>query len=539
METLNKKIGIAVITCNRPEFYKKCINSIQDEWYDEIITINDGNSEVDSIKGEIISSRSRGVGYAKNVAFRKLLDSGCDYIILVEDDMLFKNNLFEAYIDAHKKTGLHHFMFGYHGPANKNGISGGEPAPRKIIDYGELKIALNYHCVGAVTFYTKQCLEDIGLHDEELINAFEHVEHSYRLANAGYSTPYWWWPDIANSLDYVEEQACSEDSSAIRPRKDWQSNIENSYKVFRRRHKLYPTEVPNVNIAEVLDVLKIRKPKEPISFIVHYREDTEERKKNFDIVYNYYKAIYPSCEFVFVEDGSEKTIEHLVRDEDQYIFNKNDDVYNKCKSYNIGLNKSINNIVCFLDIDCIVSIDSLSKSIKIVNTLEDSICIGYNGIAIYAEYTLKDGVTNTKFSKGIYKLYDYLQSKVDSSNITNLYSTDLYTVGNINAVGGCLIGKRDTFLDINGFNPNFIGWGFEDNEILSRAGQLGKTVTNIMSKDSKYFLFHLPHEDTYKVALNDKSDHKFYAHNAREWKDVSEMTENDLIKYIKTWDLKN
>ena len=169
---MNERVGIAVITCNRPEFYKKCINSIQDEWYDQIITINDGSSEVDTIKGEIISTRCRGVGYAKNVAMRKLLDSGCDYVILVEDDMLFKNNLFEAYIDAYKKTGLHHFMFGYHGPANKNGISGNKPVPRKIIDYGNLKVALNRHCIGAVTFYTRQCLEDIGLYNAKLINAF-------------------------------------------------------------------------------------------------------------------------------------------------------------------------------------------------------------------------------------------------------------------------------------------------------------------------------------------------------------------------------
>ena len=70
----------------------------------------------------------------------------------------------------------------------------------------------------------------------------------------------------------------------------------------------------------------------------------------------------------------------------------------------------------------------------------------------------------------------------------------------MNAVGGCLIGKRDTFLDINGFNPNIIGWGFEE---------------------------------------NDKSDHKFHTHNAKEWQSVAKMTKSDLIEYIKTWNLKN
>lgn len=253
---MNERIGIAVITCNRPEFYKKCYNSIQENWYDKIITINDGEPVEKIDNNIIINSGGKGVGHAKNIAFKQLLDDGCDYIILVEDDMIFKDNLFKAYIDAHNKTGIHHFMFGYHGPANKNGVSGGAPKPRKIIDYGDIKIALNLHCVGAVTFYTRKCLLDVGLHDENLINAFEHVDHSYRLAKAGYSTPYWWWSDIANSLDYVEEQACSENNSSIRPRSDWQSNIEKSAIYFLHIHNIHPVQVPDTSIKEVVSILK-------------------------------------------------------------------------------------------------------------------------------------------------------------------------------------------------------------------------------------------------------------------------------------------
>lgn len=253
---MNEQVGIGVITCNRPEFYKKCYNSIKRDWYDKIITVNDGEPVKCVDNNPIINSGGKGVGHAKNIAFKQLLDAGCDYIILVEDDMILKGNIFEAYIDAHKKTGIHHFMFGYHGPANKGGVSGGPPTPRKIIDYGDIKVALNLHCVGAVTFYTRECLENVGLYDEKLVNAFEHVEHSYRLAKAGYSTPYWWWADVANSLDYIEEQACSENNSSIRPRSDWQSNIEKSAKYFLHIHDVHPVQVPDTSIKEVISILK-------------------------------------------------------------------------------------------------------------------------------------------------------------------------------------------------------------------------------------------------------------------------------------------
>jgi len=36
------KIGIGIITCNRPEFFKKCRESIKEEWYDHIVIVNDG-----------------------------------------------------------------------------------------------------------------------------------------------------------------------------------------------------------------------------------------------------------------------------------------------------------------------------------------------------------------------------------------------------------------------------------------------------------------------------------------------------------------
>lgn len=252
-------VGVGVITCNRSDMYKICIDSIQEEWYDELVTINDGE-DIEVSKGDYIkTSGGEGVGKAKNKALKYLLDKGCDYIVLVEDDMKFTDNIFAAYIDAYKKTGIHHFMFAYHGPANKAGISYGKPVPRLIFDYGpfdEVRIALNRHCVGAVTFYTKESLEKVGLYDEQYTNAFEHVDHSYMLAKQGFSTPYWWWADLANSLDYVQEQKCSEESSAIRPRNDWQSNIQTAANIFVSKHGVSPVSVPDTARDEVINIIK-------------------------------------------------------------------------------------------------------------------------------------------------------------------------------------------------------------------------------------------------------------------------------------------
>jgi GT2 family glycosyltransferase len=260
------KIGIGIVTCNRNEFLRKCIKSIKNDWYDELVIVNDGDLKIKSNNLNIINNKENiGVCKSKNILFKELLKKDCDYIFIVEDDMYFKDNAFKAYIDAHKITGIHHMMFAYHGPANKGNVSKGKPQPRKIIDYKDVKIALNQHCVGAVCFYTRECLEKEGLFDEKFDkNNFEHVEHSYRLAKAGYSTPYWWWSDLANSLDYIEEQACSEENSAIRRGNEWQKKIFDSANIFKDKHGYLPAWqgcVPDTSVDDVVKFLKECKKK--------------------------------------------------------------------------------------------------------------------------------------------------------------------------------------------------------------------------------------------------------------------------------------
>lgn len=241
-----EKIGIGIVTCNRPTFLKKLVDSIRDRSDCELIIINDGKPFLMEGYNYYVEDNDTNLGVAKskNKALKHLLNLGCDHIFLIEDDMLIKDsNIFEVYINASKKSGIQHLMFGYHGPANKNGISKGKPCPRLVVDYGDFSLAFNQHCVGAFCYYSRKSLEDVGLIDEKFRNAFDHVSHSYELALKGYSTPYWWWADLANSLDYIEEQACSEENSSIKTPESmnkWQDNIRSSMEYFKEKFGVYP-----------------------------------------------------------------------------------------------------------------------------------------------------------------------------------------------------------------------------------------------------------------------------------------------------------
>jgi len=286
---LKDTVGLGIVTCNREDFLKKVLDSIPRHKIDYIVLINDGDSADFKDKSDhgprrfvysknglcgnyFYTGGNRGVGFAKNWAFTELLKTGhsqelqnwpgdkqgVDHMFIMEDDIIIKDeNVFEKYIEVSKKTGLKHLMYGYHGPANKRN---GKPSPRKIVDYGDgVSIALNRHCVGAFTYYHRSCFEKVGLFDNRYINAFEHVDHSYMLAKEKMSTPYWWWADVANSYDYLDELACSEDNSTIRGRPDWEKNIWEAVEIFLDKHgykPAYDKPVPDLLFEDVCKILK-------------------------------------------------------------------------------------------------------------------------------------------------------------------------------------------------------------------------------------------------------------------------------------------
>lgn len=259
--------GVGIVTCNRPNFFLQCFRSIPKDV--ELVVVNDGShfakEDINKLQDErsfvyIENEHNIGVGKSKNKLLKWCVERGCTDIFLVEDDIVVKNSeVFNEYIKAKNITGIQHFNYGYHGPANKGGISGGAPQPRYIVDYGSVKIAFNMHSVGAFCYYSREVLVKVGYIDENYTNAFEHVDHDYRIYKAGMCTPYWHFPDIANSYEYLDEIECSEHSSAIRPRSDWRENIIKGAELFKKKHGYSPAWegcVPDTDAQKMKRILK-------------------------------------------------------------------------------------------------------------------------------------------------------------------------------------------------------------------------------------------------------------------------------------------
>lgn len=268
-----KKVGCAIITCNRPEFFRECFNSLPKEKIDEIVVVNDGIPlPFDISKGVVLDNpKNIGVGKSKNRALKYLAEKDCDYIFLIEDDMLIKReDVFDAYINAYKQSGIHHFNYGPGSPFNRKQTIQNfdlhnrhlldqhtEPNPKMIVDYKDVKIALYEHTVAMFSFFTREVIEKVGYIDEEYYNAWEHVDHTYRIIKAGYHPPFWWFADIANSDQYLTEAPGAIDNSSIANKTEqWQKNVYEGREIYKRKHGHYPNQPPYITKEQVIETLK-------------------------------------------------------------------------------------------------------------------------------------------------------------------------------------------------------------------------------------------------------------------------------------------
>jgi GT2 family glycosyltransferase len=203
---------------------------------------------------------------------KHLLDIGCDYIFIIEDDMVVLDvTVFDKYIEASKISGIQHFNYGPGSPFNrKQTITNfdlhnrhlldqhSEPNPKMIIDYGKVKVSLFEHTVAMFSFFTKEVLEKVGLIDEDFYNAWEHVDHTYRIIKAGYHPPFWWFADLHDSHKFLTEAPGAIDNSSIANKTEqWEKNVYGGREIYLKKHGHYPNQPPYISKEDVINAIKL------------------------------------------------------------------------------------------------------------------------------------------------------------------------------------------------------------------------------------------------------------------------------------------
>lgn len=273
---MGTKIGIGIVTYERPEYFRQCIGSLPDG-VGTIVVVNDGRPYDDSIypssvKHVIQHTENKSVGVSKNEALRYLLQDGCDYLFLIEDDMeVLRHDVFEKYIRTAEVSGLWHMNYGPGTPINRRQLKSADahdrdkaikdspPNPRLIVQYdGDTQVALYLHLAGMFSFFGRSVIEQVGLHDEAYYNAWEHVDHTYRVIKVGRHPPFWWFADVWDSTKYLREiEGNIENSSITKDTEKWKVNIEQGAEHYRQVHGHYPNQIRNASDLEVKSTLRM------------------------------------------------------------------------------------------------------------------------------------------------------------------------------------------------------------------------------------------------------------------------------------------
>jgi hypothetical protein len=221
-------IGVGLVTCGRPDYYEQAEAAIWTHLSSEVDVFSvfeDGSDLAPYAKGAIGDGRNHGVAFAKNTLLLEMLDAGCDWIFLAEDDVVVDSPLaVTGYLAACESSGYEHLMFHGHGPMN--------PAPLR--HYNGVTEWPNY--VGAWCVYSREALERVGLLDEGFHNAWEHVEHTLRLAEAGLTAPWRGAADATGSENWLHEIPGSMESSAIRNDPKWLESVARGQQHWRAKY---------------------------------------------------------------------------------------------------------------------------------------------------------------------------------------------------------------------------------------------------------------------------------------------------------------
>lgn len=265
-----------------------------------------------------------------------------------------------------------------------------------------------------------------------------------------------------------------------------------------------------------------------ITFLFHVRIDTEERAKNVQIITDFYRKHCENYFNIFIEDDSKRQLLDIIelKKNDTYVFSYNDDAWNKCASFNKGILLAKTNVLAFHDLDAILNPTQIIETRDLL--LEDKnagLLYPYNGLFLCVSKDIKNEFAKTLDIQDLYKYWPkHLAINYHDGNIL---------VGHNNSVGGCAMGRRDNVIKGNGYNPNFKGWGYEDNEFPKRLHNLGYNVSRITGSNAA--LWHLPHDGP---GSSPKAENPYYEHNRAEVGRTQDASAEDIRAYMKkSWSI--
>ena len=412
MEIASSNIGIVLLTYNRPDYYAQVLASLPKTEFDTLVIVNDGkNSYIKDEDANIVirNNEKLGVAKSKNLGIKALLehDNQIQHIFIIEDDILIKNpKVFQEYIKAAESTGIHHLCY--------EKIAGNEKTLKYTLEQPDgVKIGFYTNPQGAFMYANRNIFKKLGMFDENYINAFEHIDFEYNLVKNGIAPPFWYFPDLLNSEDYLTDIEGSSENSSITNKEAYQENLNKSANHFIQKWGHFTNSISDVGISALKSILMqlqnnysrkfLVNKGHKLSIIIPYRKREEALKTIIPALEAYLPKQVENYEILIMEQANNKP-------------------FNKGLLNNIGFSFSSkdSDYFCFHDVDLIPEYSDYSYPIRPSHI--SSHCSQFN--------------------------YINIPDKI---------------------MGGVILFNAEDYLKVNGYSNEFNGWGKEDDDLYARC----------------------------------------------------------------------
>ena len=432
---ISNDIGIGILSYNRLNSLKRLIDSIIKHTNLVMTTVFISDESTDqSIKqylttlgnNFVIVPTTERLGVAGNT--NRLLQclSRFTYKIILNDDVeILQPGWEHFFVDVLQKTGFHHFCY------RQEGLLGASRAEGQITNQCGMRVqTIKEKPHGAVLVLDDIAFKTVGYFDESFgIYGMEHVDWSWRINKSGIQPE--GYHDVIGAEHFY---TIHHDSSVVENRA---SHLQIARNLMQAKHqdktRCYINHNEKSKVAGV-------------SYIIPYRSTDNRNNTIKTVALNIKAQKFPFIEIIMVEQDKATNIAYPVFKSIKYALAKSptdSSPFIKALAFNTGFGCATQNKIILHDADMLVQND--------YTTIVDNLLKEHEGVHI---------------GKNVLYLTRDATSKLTTNDVL---APDLQlerTVGYFE--GGSIACAYNTYIEIGGFNEDFIGYGVEDCEFFQR-----------------------------------------------------------------------
>ncbi len=216
------------------------------------------------------------------------------------------------------------------------------------------------------------------------------------------------------------------------------------------------------------------------SIVIPVQIDSTERLEHIHFFYEYVKRNFINYRLIIIEQSSKQQI-HLPTDSQiQIEFFKKEAPFSVSEICNIGASFVKTPFFCRCDADSLIHPKAIFDAFELLkNQSSQSFVFPFNGIVFDVTDTLR---------KKILQFFEWPDLPFFTNEQLKTVSIPNIHLHNPNAFGLIHHFRTDIFKKLGGYNEEFIGWGYEDNEIVHRFQILGHPRVHLENYNGFHFV---------------------------------------------------